>query len=119
MKRSAARSSSSVVTPGRIFERSILRQRAWIAPAVAMSSICSGVFRMIPPRYTPSELLFHLQRREQRPDAVGDLLGVEPAVDALEQATALVVGDQRLGLGVVLVEPVADHLRPVVLTHLE
>ena len=51
MNRSAARSSSSVVTPGRTFERSIFRQRAWIAPAAAICSICSGLLRMIPPRY--------------------------------------------------------------------
>jgi hypothetical protein len=38
MKRSAAMSSSSVVTPGWTFERSIFRQRAWIAPAAAIRS---------------------------------------------------------------------------------
>ena len=33
------------------FDRSIRRQRAWIAPAAAIASICSEVLRMIMPRY--------------------------------------------------------------------
>src|SRR5947208_13534686 len=47
MKRSAASSSSAVVTPGWHFARSRRRQRAWITPAAAIRSICSGVFLMI------------------------------------------------------------------------
>ena len=41
MNFSAASSSSAVVTPGRHLERSIFRQRAWIAPAAAIASSCS------------------------------------------------------------------------------
>ena len=40
-----------MVTPGRTFDRSIFRHRAWISPAAAICSICSGVLMMIPPRY--------------------------------------------------------------------
>src|SRR2546427_10748201 len=47
MKRSAASSSSAVVMPGWHFARSMRRQRAWITPAAAIRSICSGVFLMI------------------------------------------------------------------------
>src|SRR5436190_21006824 len=49
MNRSAASSSSAVVTPGWTLERSIRRQRAWIAPDAAIRSICSGVFLRIMP----------------------------------------------------------------------
>src|SRR5204863_6773899 len=115
MNRSAASSSSAVVTPGWHFERSIRTQRAWSAPAAAIRSICSAVFRMI----TRLELLFHAERGEHRPDAVVDLLRRQCAVDRPQEPPLLVVGDQRLRLPVVLHEPVTDHLRLVVVADLE
>src|SRR5436190_18057775 len=116
MNRAAASSSSAVVTPGRHFDRSIRRQRAWIAPAAAIASICSGVLTMIPPRYMESTLrfLFHPQRSQRRADRLVDLVGCRRAVDPVEQAALVVVGDERLGLGVVALEAVADHIRLVV-----
>src|SRR5581483_8069583 len=91
MNRAAASSSSLVVTPGRTLEASILRQRAWTAPAAAIRSICSGVFLTITPAGPALDLL-------------------HPA----EQPPVVVAGDQRVGLAVLLLEPVADHLPLVV-----
>ena len=91
MKRSAARSSSSVVTPGRHFERSIFRQRAWIAPAAAICSICSGRLEDDPAAVhvlVPLGLLLHPQRRQQRADPVGDLVGRAGRRRPLQQAAA-------------------------------
>jgi hypothetical protein len=45
MKRSAASSSSAVVTPGRAFLRRISWQRTSTWPAAAIFSISSGVLR--------------------------------------------------------------------------
>src|SRR5882757_7165435 len=69
MNFSAASSSSLVVTPGRAFERSMRRQRAWILPASAMASICSEVLRMIMPRYmsVSHPLLFLAAKRGEDP----------------------------------------------------
>ncbi len=158
MNRSAAWSSSAVVTPGRHFEISIFRQRAWMRPAAAICSICSGVLRMMPPRYIsrasfrgsasqPAENRrsgpsTHARRRlgRRRSEACcrgrshgwvyasssmrrvariarilpADLVGGLRAVDALEHAAVLVIGDERLGLVVVGLEPLADDLGLVV-----
>src|SRR5215207_7479948 len=114
MNLAAASSRSAVVTPGRHFERSIRRQRAWIAPAAAILEICSGVL-MTMPRYTRFlGLLLHLEGSQQRPDPFGYLFGGLPAVDPAQNALALVVGDHRLGLRVVLPQPDLDDFRLVV-----
>src|SRR3954453_4006809 len=119
MKRRAASSRSAVVTPGRHFERSIRRQRAWIAPAAAICSICSGVLTMMPPRYIGMRLrlLFHPDGGEDRADSLGDLVRRRRAVDSVQDPLTLVVGDERLGLNVVALEAVADDLRLVVIAH--
>ena len=58
---------------------------------------------MIPPRYIGLDLLFHLQRREQRADPVADLVRRQRSPSTrLSRPAVLVVGDQRLGLLVVL-----------------
>src|SRR5512139_1700610 len=119
MNFSAASSSSLVVTPGRALERSIRRQRAWIFPASAIASICSEVLRMIMPRYTGESLSYlHLllatEGGEQGVDALLDLIGWTLSGQAVEDATLLVIGDQRLGLLAVLREAVLDHLGLVV-----
>src|SRR3954465_13261413 len=110
MKRSAASSRSSVVTPARAFERSIWRQRARIAPERAMASISSGDFLMI----TGLELLFQPQCCERCADVVVHLTRRPAAVEAAEHAALLVVVNQRLGLRVVDLEPLLDRLRLVV-----
>src|SRR4051794_36956268 len=119
MNFSAASSSSFVVTPGRALERSMRRQRAWILPASAISSICSEVFRMIMPRYMgPSShsLLFLAPEGGEDPvDQLLDLVGSLASVHVIEDATVLVVTDERLGLLPVLREPVLDHLGLVVI----
>src|SRR3954466_2548642 len=75
MNFSAASSSSLVVTPGRALERSMRRQRAWILPASAISSICSEVFRMIMPRYmVPSSHSLLFLAAEGGEDPVDSLL---------------------------------------------
>src|SRR3954469_7486193 len=117
MNFSAASSSSLVVTPGRTLERSIRRQRAWIRPASAISSICSEVLRMIMPRYisVSHPLLFLAPKgREDSVDALLHLVGTLRAVHLVQDATLLVIVDQRLGLLLVLLEAVLDHLGLVV-----
>src|SRR5829696_10310662 len=117
MNFSAASSSSFVVTPGRALERSIRRQRAWIVPASAISSICPEVLRWIMPRYisVSHPLLFlATERREDSVDALLHLVGALSAVHLVQDATVLVIGDQRPGLVFVLVEAVLDHLGLVV-----
>src|SRR3954453_19828818 len=115
MNRSAASSSSAVVTPGWHLERSMWRQRAWMAPAAAIWSICSGVLRMITEfEGRALELFFHPLRGQHGPDAVADLIGRRRAVDAAKDAALLVVGHQRLGLVVIGAEPVSDYLGLVV-----
>src|SRR4051794_39773887 len=118
MNFSVASSSSLVVTPGRAFERSNRRQRAWIFPASAIASICSEVLRTIMPRYmVPSShplLFLAAQGRKDPVDQLLDLVRAVGAVHMVEDATLLVVADQRLGLLPVLGEAVLDHVGLVV-----
>src|SRR6476620_5796192 len=120
MNFSAASSSSLVVTPGRALERSIRRQRAWILPASAISSICADVLRMIMPRYmiqTVSylHLLFATQRADQGVNPLLHLVRRQLSVHRLQDAAVLVVINQRLGLLAILGPAVLDPLGPVVL----
>src|SRR5262245_35522949 len=114
MNFSAASSSSLVVTPGRTLERSIRRQRAWISPAAAIASTCSGVLRMIIERYTCRpvsylHLLLPTKGGKKRVDSLLDLLRRLLAVDPVQDAPLLVVVDQRLGLLAVLLQSMLDH----------
>src|ERR671932_1463364 len=113
MKRSAARSRSAVVTPGRILpaSRSIVRTR--ISPARAILSISAGLFLTIMGR-PMLEALFQPQGGERRADVVVDLDLVPGAVEAPQQAPLLVVLDERLRLLVVGLEPFLDGLGSVV-----
>src|SRR5262245_32765518 len=114
MNFSAAASSSSVVTPARALEESIFRQRARISPATAIWSICSGVLRMII-RYTLDSLvLLHSHRREGAADLLRHLVRIALAHDPPQHAAVIVVGDQRLGLRMVGLQALADHLGFVV-----
>src|SRR3954454_10197308 len=115
MKRSAAWSSSSVVTPGRTLPASRSMVRTRMSPAGAMLSISAGVFLMI----MGSEPFFEPERREGGPDVVVDLGRAARAVEAPEQALLLVVVDQRLGLLMVGREALLHHLGLVVLAQLE
>src|SRR6266545_2418688 len=119
MKRCAASSSSAVVMPGWHFERSMRRQRAWIAPAAAIRSICSWVFLIINARRGFLQLFLHAQGGEQGTDPVVDLVRPQRAVDPPQQPVALVVGHQRLRLRVVLLEAVANDLGLVVIAALQ
>src|SRR5215210_4339940 len=116
MKRSAASSSSAVVTPGWHLALSMRRHRAWIAPAAAIPSICSGVFLMIIARPSACdglqrlELFLHPQDGKHRADAGIDLGGLARSVDPPQDRPVLVIGDQRLGLLVVGLEAPANHL---------
>src|SRR5687767_10324833 len=91
MNFSAASSSSSVVTPGRIFASSRSMQRTWISPALAISSISADDFL----RIIGSELGLEAQRGQGSPDVVVDLRGRPRAVEAAQDAALLVVLDQR------------------------
>src|SRR5918994_7222730 len=113
MNRSAAWSSSAVVTPGLHLERSMRRQRAWISPAAAIASICSAVLRMIIERYISpqtlastrlSNLLFHPQGGKHRVDALTNFLRGPGAVDVAEDLLGVVACDHRLGLLAVLLD---------------
>src|SRR5690348_9529086 len=108
MKRSAAASSSPVVTPARALPISMRRQRTSTSPAAAILSTCSVVLGTII-RYTLTP-----RGADDPPQLLAHLVGRAGAIDPVQQASLLVVADQRLGLLVVGVEPVADHLRPVV-----
>src|SRR5918912_2235049 len=112
MKRSAARSRSAVVTPGRILpaRRAIVFTR--MAPAAAIFSISAGVFLTIMTKRL--QALFEAQRRQRGADVVVDLHLVARAVEAAQQAPVVVVVDQRLGLLVVGLEPLPDDLGAVV-----
>src|SRR5688500_18197431 len=111
MKRSAARSSSPVVTPGRTLpaSRSIVRTR--MSPARAILSISAGLFLMI----MALQALFEAERRVGGPDVVVDLGRAARAVEPPQQPALLVVVDQRLGLLVVGGEPLAHLVRVLVL----
>src|ERR1044072_6988394 len=119
MNFSAAASSSAVVTPARAFEASMRRQRTRISPATAIFATCSGVLVTIIQRYTlgaPLDRLvgFQLQRRQGPLDLVGDLIRGGGAVDPAPQAVVGVNLDHRRLLRGIRVEPVADHVRLVV-----
>src|SRR5918997_4901489 len=101
MNRSAASSSSAVVTPGRAFFLRISCVRTSTRPAAAILSISSGVFRWI----TGSKLRFESLRSQCGTDAVVHLFGWAGAREAPQEAPVLVPLDQRLGLVVVHVEP--------------
>src|SRR5215218_7173047 len=115
MNRSAAWSSSPVVTPGRTLpaSRSIVRTR--MSPARAILSISAGVFLMI----IGSEALFEAQRGEGGPDVVVDLGGTARAVEPAQQSLLLVVVDQRFRLLMVGLQTLLHHLGLVVLAQLE
>src|SRR4051795_7675871 len=99
MNRSAASSSSAVVTPGWHLERSMWRQRAWIAPAAAIWSICSGVLRMITENESRAlQLLFLSQRREKGADPAAHLVGRHLPVNAVQNPPLLVMRDEGLRL---------------------
>src|SRR5579875_2083494 len=125
MNRSAARSSSAVLTPGRIFAASRFIARARICPAAAIRSISWGLFLMITARPSPrrsqelrprrSHVLLEAQRRDHRTDMVMHLAGAARAVDPAQQPALVVVLDQRLGLLVVDRQPSAHHLGLVVI----
>src|SRR3954454_22916068 len=120
MKRSAASSSWAVVTPGWHLERSMRTHRAWIAPAFAIASICSGVLRMITEsRLEGLELFLHAQRGQHRPDPVADLVRGGKPVDPPQDRALLVVADERLGLLVVGAQTAPDHGGLVVVADLE
>src|SRR5829696_1382764 len=111
MKRSAASSSSPVVTPARAFCRSIARQRARTRPAAAIFSISSGDFRTITRRSLELlQLLFETKRGERGTDVVVHLAGLALAVEAAEQVLVVVVVDERWVLVGVDVEPVFNGL---------
>src|SRR5207247_387718 len=125
MNVSAARSSSDVVTPSRSLPSRSLSVRTRMAPAAAIFSISSGDFLMItrgrrqPPTRagaprTRSQLVLQPQRGDRRPEVVVDLRGRARAVEAAQEAALVVVVDERRGLGVEDVEPVADGLFLVV-----
>src|ERR671919_3096969 len=97
MKRSAAWSSSAVVTPGRAFERRISWHRTRIRPAAAILSSSSGVFR----RIMALDLRLEGQGRQCGTNAAVYLVRRACAVEAPQQAAILVPLDQRLGLLVV------------------
>src|SRR5262245_14018386 len=88
----------------------------WIAPARAIASSSAGVFRTIlSGRSTgDSDLVFEAQRRHRRPEPVVHLSGRAAPVEAPQQAALVVVLDQRRGLLVVDLEPVADRRLVVV-----
>src|SRR3954470_11548055 len=115
MKRSAAWSSSSVVTPGRTLPASRSMVRTRMSPARAMLSISAGVFLMI----MGSEPFFEPERREGGPDVVVDLGRAARAVEAPQQALLLVVVDQRLGLLMVGRQALLHRPGLVVLAQLE
>src|SRR5918997_4413329 len=97
MNRSAASSSSPVVTPGRAFFLRISCVRTSTRPAAAILSISSGVFRWI----TGSKLRLESLRSQCGTYAVVHLVGRARAVEAAQQAPFVVPLDQGLGLLVV------------------
>src|SRR5262245_24589916 len=66
-------------------------------------------------RYTLDRLVpFEFKRRQGAGDVGGNCIGTRRAVDPAQQALVVVELDQWLGLLVVGLEPVPDHLRLVV-----
>src|SRR5262245_27973215 len=110
MKRSAASSSSAVVTPGRAFLRRISCVRTSTRPAAAIFSISSGVLRWI----TGSELCFESLRSQCGTYPIVHLVGRARAVEANQQISPGVPVDQRLGLLVIDRQALADSVRLVV-----
>src|SRR3954454_24927185 len=116
MNRSASLSSSPVLTPGRMFSCTRSSVAARIAPARAILAISSGDFLMIIQSSLAAalETLLHTQRGDGGTDVGVDLVGGAHAVEAAQQPLLVVVGDQRLGLRVVDLEALADHVLAVV-----
>src|SRR5215204_5157526 len=113
MNRSAARSSSMVVTPARTLPRRRSRQRARTRPAAAISSICSGVFGTI--NCDPSlQLALEPQRGQRGADVVVHLGRRAGAVEASQDPAVLVEVGERARLLAVDLEPVPDRVGVVV-----
>src|SRR5688500_5309015 len=110
MNFSAARSRSAVVAPGRTLPASRSTQRTRMSPARALLSSSAGGFSAVTALEPPSGP----QRRERRTDVVVRLTRAASAVEAPQQAALVVVVDERLGLGVVGLQPGADLVRVVV-----
>src|SRR3954451_11290341 len=110
MKRSAAWSSSRVVTPGRTLRDSRSSTFVWMAPAAAIASISAGDFLMIPAiqcrgaralaAAAALQPLFELERRERVADVPVALVRRPGAVEAMQQPPVVVALHERLGLGV-------------------
>src|SRR4051812_37834421 len=119
MSFSAAWSSSSVVTPGRILRAMSSSTLVWMAPAAAMASISAGDFLTITSSRLgrwegPLEALFHPQGADGRRHVASHLVGRLGAVEAVQQTLFLVARRDRLGLVVVGRQPRLDGLRLVV-----
>src|SRR5437868_6319159 len=119
MKRSAAWSSSSVVTPGRALLRSIVRQRASTWPAASIRSISSGDFLTIMLQRSlevshgsdePSKLVLEPERCDGRANVVVHLARRARGVEAPQDALLVVVVHERRRLLVVDLEPPLDRL---------
>src|SRR5436305_13310593 len=106
MKRSAARSSSAVLTPGLTLpaRRFIVRTR--IAQAAAIRSISSGLFLMI---IGWLHVLLEPQRCDHRTNVIVYLDSTPRLLNAAHHPPHLIVGDQRLGLLAVHAHPVLDR----------
>src|SRR5450755_285762 len=101
MNRSAASSSSLVVTPGRTLPCSRFIVRTSTAPAAAIRSISSGDFLMIIfdlrlvtrpcPRRVVLDVLFEPQRGDHRTDVAVHVGRFTSAVDPAQQPALIVV----------------------------
>src|SRR4051812_17897293 len=112
MNRSAAASSSPVVTPGRTLPSSRRSVRTSTSPAAAILATSSGVLRMI--TGAPLDLFLEPERGEGRADVVVHLRRRARAVEPLEDPAVVVEVDEGLGLLAVGVEPLAHCLGLVV-----
>src|SRR5919206_1544913 len=121
MNRSAASSSSAVVTPSRTLDSRRRSVCTRMTPAAAMRSISCGVFLMITARRESRalELVLQAERRDRRSDVVVHLGGRARPVEAAQEVALVVVLDERGGLLLVDLEALADRLLAIVLALLE
>src|SRR4051812_5676780 len=112
MKRSAAASSSAVVTPGRTLPSRSRSVRTRMSPAAAILATSSGVLRMI--TGAPSDLFLEPEGGEGGADVVVHLGRRARPVEPLQEPTLVVEVHQGLGLVAVGLQPLAHGLGLVV-----
>src|SRR5437773_4534641 len=119
MCRSARRSSSPVLTPGRSSDSTSARTSATTRPARRIRAISAGDLTVNCRERATAMSADGPDAGQHVADRIGDLRDGAPAVDGRENPPLAVVGDDVVQGGKLLGEPGADRLHAIVVALVE